>query len=157
MCLEVIGGALMIKVKILFVGLRNSARSQMAEGFLRYLAGDLFEVFSAGIEADELHPLAIRVMNEVEIDISHHYVKSAEEYVTFNLGFVIAVCEVAYERWPIFHHAKNFQRWDLSDPTKVKGSVEKQRIPYGEEGKLNRGTQKRIDRPRGVPVYVMCV
>jgi arsenate reductase (thioredoxin) len=60
----------------------------MAEGFLRYLAGDLFEVFSAGIEADELHPLAIRVMNEVEIDISRHYCKSAEEYVTFNLGFV---------------------------------------------------------------------
>lgn len=116
----------MMKVKILFVGLRNSARSQMAEGFLRYLAGDLFEVFSAGIEADELHPFAIRVMNEVEIDISRHYFKSAEEYVTFNLGFVIAVCEVAHERWPIFHHAKNFRRWDLSDPTKVKGSVEKQ-------------------------------
>ena len=116
----------MTKAKVLFVGLRNSARSQMAEGFLRYLAGDLFEVFSAGIEADEVNPFAIQVMEESEIDISRHYFKNVEEYLTFNFAFVITVCEVAHERCPIFHSAKSFRYWGFSDPAAVGGSVQKQ-------------------------------
>jgi arsenate reductase len=67
----------------------------MAEAYLQYLAGDLFEVFSAGIEPHELSPAAVLVMDEVEIDISRHYSKNVEEYLTFHFKFVITLCDLA--------------------------------------------------------------
>jgi arsenate reductase len=70
-----------MKRRILFLCTHNSARSQMAEGLLRYLAGDRFEVFSAGTEATHVRPLAIRVMAEIGIDISKQQSKTLDRYL----------------------------------------------------------------------------
>jgi arsenate reductase (thioredoxin) len=99
----------MHKTKVLFLDLENCTGSQMAEAYLQYLAGDLFEAFSAGIEPHELSPAAVLVMDEVEIDISRHYCKNVEEYLTFHFKFVITLCELARGRCPIFRFAENFQ------------------------------------------------
>ena len=82
----------MIKKKVLFVCKHNSARSQMAEGILRKIAGDRFEVHSAGSEPSGVHPLSIKVMNEIGIDISDARSKNIEDFLTTPLDYVIMVC-----------------------------------------------------------------
>ncbi len=111
----------MQKIKVLFLDVENSAGSQMAEAYLRYLAGDLFEPFSAGIEPQELSPVAVQVMSEVGIEISRHYWKNVEEYLTFHFKFVITLCDLARGRRPIFHSAEHFQHWHFPDTLGVKG------------------------------------
>jgi arsenate reductase len=103
------------KPKVLFLDLENCAGSQVAEGYLRYLGGDLFEAFSAGIEPTEPNPIADLVMEEVEIDISNHYCKNVEEYLTFHFTFVITVCNLPSNRLPVFKSAEQFLHWDFSD------------------------------------------
>ena len=105
----------MHKTKVLFLDRENCSGSQMAEAYLRYLAGDLFEAFSAGTEPHELSPVAVLVMDEVEIDISRHYCKNVEEYLTFHFTYVITFCQFALGRCPIFHSAEQFQHWDFPD------------------------------------------
>ena len=107
------------KPKVLFLDLENCAGSQMAEAYIRYLGGDLFEAFSAGIEPTELSPLADLVMEEVEIDISNHYCKNVEEYLTFHFTFVITFCDLASHRFPVFQSAERFLHWDFSDTAKT--------------------------------------
>jgi arsenate reductase (thioredoxin) len=84
----------MRKQKVLFLCTQNSARSQMAEGFLRHLAGDRFEVYSAGYEVgDEIHPYATEVMEEVGIDISDQYPKGLKTYMgRMGFNYSIIVC-----------------------------------------------------------------
>ncbi|MBC7320256.1 arsenate reductase ArsC, partial [bacterium] len=69
-----------MKEKVLFICTHNSCRSQMAEGFLRHLYGDVYEAYSAGLEATEVNPYAIKVMKELGIDISNHRSKRIEEF-----------------------------------------------------------------------------
>ncbi len=99
----------MRKTKVLFLDTENSAGSQMAEAYLQYLAGDLFEPFRAGIEPQELSPVAVLVMDEVGIEIFHHYGKSVEESLMFHFNFVVTLSELARDRCPIFHSAGHFQ------------------------------------------------
>jgi arsenate reductase len=128
----------MHKTKVLFLDLENCAGSQMAEAYLQYLAGDLFEAFSAGIEPHELSPIARLVMDEVEIDISHHYSKNVKEYLTFHFKFVITLCEITFDRGPIFHSAEHFQHWHLSDTPTVQGSFQARLDAY-------RGFRRQIE------------
>jgi arsenate reductase (thioredoxin) len=86
--------------RILFLFTHNSARSQMAEGFLRAVAGDRFEVASAGTEATRVHPLAIRAMAEVGIDISHQASKAVDTLADQPWDAVVTVCDDANERSP---------------------------------------------------------
>ena len=90
------------KQKVLFLCTQNSARSQMAEGLLRHLAGERFEAYSAGIDpTDEIHPCAVEAMMEIGIDISDQYPKGLKTYmgkVSFN--YLIIVCARAEERCP---------------------------------------------------------
>ena len=91
------------QVLILCTG--NSARSQMAEGILRSLSkegGAAFEVYSAGVTPSAVRPEAIRVMNEIGIDISGHWSKSVEEFVGQQFDYVITVCDNAKESCPVF-------------------------------------------------------
>jgi arsenate reductase len=109
----------MRKQKVLFLCTQNSARSQMAEGFLRHLAGDRFEAYSAGIDpTDEIHPCAIEAMREVGIDISDQYPKGLREYMgkqTFNP--LIIVCARAEERCPkTFSGVGTTFSWIFEDP-----------------------------------------
>jgi len=82
----------MDKMKILFLCEHNSARSQMAEGLLRHLYGQKYEVFSAGSNPTQVHPLAIRVMAEIGIDISEQYSKSIEEFRNVDIDLAVSVC-----------------------------------------------------------------
>ena len=88
--------------RALFLCTGNSCRSQMAEGFLRYMAGDKFEVFSAGVKPTRVNPLAIKVMAEVGVDISKHRSKPAMELIGQTFDYVITVCDNAKQTCPVF-------------------------------------------------------
>src|SRR5205807_824468 len=88
--------------RVLFICTHNSARSQMAQGLLRRLGGERFEVFSAGTEATHVRPLAIRAMAEIGIDISGQQSKTLDRYLGEPFDDVITVCDAANETCPIF-------------------------------------------------------
>ncbi|MBK3332525.1 arsenate reductase ArsC [Persephonella atlantica] len=114
-------------IKIGFICTGNSARSQIAEGFGKYYVekfGKDIEVYSAGSNPSKyVHPLAIKVMKEKGIDISHHKSKSLEEIPLNELDYVITLCGDAAENCPVVPHA-NTQHWGLPDPAKAKGTEE---------------------------------
>jgi arsenate reductase len=100
----------------------NSARSQMAEGLLRYLAGDRFEVTSAGTEATHVRPLAIKAMGEIGVDISAQESKTLDRYLGRPFDYVITVCDDAKESCPYFPGAAARLHWSLEDPSQAAGS-----------------------------------
>jgi arsenate reductase (thioredoxin) len=112
------------KARVLFLCTHNSARSQMAEGMLRNLAGDRFEAFSAGTEATHVRPLAIRVMGEIGIDISGQESKTLERYLQESFDYVITVCDDANEACPFFPGAQSRLHWAFEDPSKAEGTEE---------------------------------
>jgi arsenate reductase len=91
-----------MKSRILFLCTGNSARSQMAEGLLRHMAGDRFEVFSAGTRPAGLNPNAVKAMAEAGIDISGHRSKSVDEFAGQQFDCVFTVCDNAKEACPFF-------------------------------------------------------
>ena len=111
----------MNKARVLFLCTANSCRSQMAEGFLRTLAGDRFEVTSAGTTPTKLNPDAVRAMDEVGIDISGQKAKDSAEFFRERFQYVITVCKKAKERCPIFPGAIWRFDWDIEDPDAVEG------------------------------------
>ena len=102
----------------------NSARSQMAEGLLRHLAGDRFEAMSAGTEATHVRPLAIKAMEEVGIDISGQESKTLDRYLNEPFDHVVTVCDEANEVCPFFPGAANRLHWSFEDPSKAEGTEE---------------------------------
>jgi arsenate reductase (thioredoxin) len=112
------------RTKVLFLCTGNSARSQIAEGYLRHIAGDEFEVMSAGIEPKGLNPLAVEVMKEVDIDISRQTSKDVREFLGQAIPYVVTVCDNAKQRCPIFPRTYKFLHWSLEDPAEVTGSRE---------------------------------
>ncbi len=111
-------------LRVLFLCTHNSARSQMAEGFLRELGGDRFDVASAGTEARGLNPLAVQAMAEEGIDISLQESKTLERYLTEPFDLVITVCDEANETCPYFPNAKQRRHWSFPDPSAVVGDDE---------------------------------
>ncbi len=108
---------------VLFLCTHNSARSQMAEGFpLRAIAGDRFEVASAGTERRRVHPLAIKAMAEIGIDISNHTSKLLVGLVRDPWDYVITVCDTANERCPLFPGKVQRVQWSLSEPSAAGGT-----------------------------------
>ncbi len=97
----------MTKTRVLFLCTHNSARSQMAEGLLRHLAGDCFEVVSAGTEATFVRPEAIEAMAELGADISGQGSKALERYLGEPFDYVVTVCDDANEACPTFPGAKH--------------------------------------------------
>jgi len=117
----------MARRRVLFLCTHNSARSQMAEGFLRALAGDRFEVESAGTEATRVHPLAIRAMDEAGIDLRTHTSKTIDRFIGQEWDYVITVCDNANERCPVFPGRTTRLHWSFDDPSAARGTGE-QRI-----------------------------
>ncbi|MBI3951619.1 MAG: arsenate reductase ArsC [Acidobacteria bacterium] len=115
------------KKRVLFLCTGNSARSQMAEGLLRHMAGDRFEVHSAGTNPVGVNPLAIEAMREIEVDISHHTSKSLGQFLNDPFDFVITVCDRARESCPIFPGDAVHLHWSFDDPAAVEGS-QKERL-----------------------------
>jgi arsenate reductase len=112
------------RARVLFLCTHNSARSQMAEGLLRQLAGNRFEAHSAGTEATHVRPLAVRAMDEVGVDISGQESKTLERYLREPFDYVITVCDDANEACPVFPGAKSRLHWSFEDPSRAEGSEE---------------------------------
>jgi len=102
----------------------------MAEGLLRSLGGDQFEVFSAGTEATAVRPLAIKAMAELGIDISQQQSKTLDRYLHEPFDKVITVCDTAAEACPIFPGAVQRWHWSFEDPSKATGSEAEQLAVY---------------------------
>jgi arsenate reductase len=96
----------------------------MAEGLLRHLAGDRFEVHSAGTEATFVRPEAVRVMGEVGADISSQESKTLERYLGESFEYVVTVCDDANEACPVFPGARNRLHWSFEDPSQATGDDE---------------------------------
>jgi arsenate reductase len=111
-----------LRVLILCTG--NSARSQMAEGLLRRLGGDQFEVSSAGVNPTAVRVEAVAVMSEVGIDISKQYSKSVTEFTGQEFDLVITVCDNANEHCPVFPGNTQRLHWSFADPAAVTGDEE---------------------------------
>jgi arsenate reductase len=107
--------------RVLFLCTHNSARSQMAEAFLRARAGDRFEVASAGTEATRVRPLAIRVMDEAGLDIRGHESKIVDRLLDQPWDYVITVCDQANERCPVFPGRTTRLHWSFEDPSQATG------------------------------------
>jgi arsenate reductase len=120
----------MDKKRVLVLCTGNSARSQMAEGFLRHIAGDKFEVFSAGVKPTQVNPLAIKVMAEAGVDISKHRSKSAMEFIGEKFDYVITVCDNARQTCPVFLGKYEKIHWSLEDPAEVTGTEEEKLIVF---------------------------
>ncbi len=93
----------------------------MAEGLMRALFGDKFESYSAGTVATRVNPLAIKVMAEIGIDISHHRSKSVEEFRGWEFDYVVTVCDQAKESCPFFPGARKYLHKGFEDPSQYEG------------------------------------
>lgn len=121
----------MEKVKVLFVCIHNSARSQMAEAFLNTLGKDKFEAESAGIEPGKLNPIVVEAMKEIEIDISMNRCKDVTEFLNKGkiFDFVITVCDEGNaERCPIFPGNAKKIHWSFIDPSAFNGTHDEKLI-----------------------------
>jgi arsenate reductase len=131
----------MPNTRVLFLCTGNSARSQMAEAFLRRYAGDRIEAYSAGLEPKEINPLTVKVMNEIGVDISTHTSKGVDTYLGKTLfQYLVTVCDDAEKNCPSFWPGVNQRlHWSFEDPAAFDGT---------EEEKLEKFRQVRdlIDR-----------
>ena len=120
----------------------NSARSQIAEGLLRQFGGERFEAYSAGTEATNVRPLAIRAMQEIGIDIAGQSSKTLERYIDWPFDKVITVCDQANEACPVFFGARERLHWSFPDPSTLVGT-QQERL----EGtrKIRDDIQRRIE------------
>lgn len=115
----------MHKKLIYFLCTGNSCRSQMADGFLKAIGGDLFDVQSAGLEAHGLNPRAIQVMNEVGVDISSHTSNIINPDILNRADYVITLCGHADEHCPVISNPDVVKwHWGFDDPAKAAGSEE---------------------------------
>jgi arsenate reductase len=116
-----------MKKRVLFICIHNSARSQMAEAFLKQACGDVFEVYSAGLEPGRLNPIVVEAMRDMGIDISGNKTKSVFDMFKSGLMFayVITVCdEASAERCPIFPGVTKRMHWSFPDPSALQGTPE---------------------------------
>lgn len=119
-----------VKPRILFLCTGNSCRSQMAEGFIRHLALDRFDVVSAGTEPVPLNPGAVEAMAEIGIDISAQRSKAVEPFLRQQFTYVITVCDRAAERCPFFPGPARRLEWSVPDPATVRGSEAERRSAF---------------------------
>ncbi|MGB8322946.1 MAG: arsenate reductase ArsC [Candidatus Acidiferrum sp.] len=109
------------KLKVLFLSTGDATRSLIAEGFLRSLTGERFDVVSAGVDPGASNPLASEVMKEAGIDISGQKPKSIAQSLRQHFGHVITICDPAKERSPIFPFALGVLHWSIVDPNSEAG------------------------------------
>ena len=115
------------KEYILFLCNQNSARSQMAEGLLKSVYGENFEVYSAGSNPGNLNPYAVKVLEEVGVDISSNHSKSLKEFADIEFDYVVTVCGGEGEVCPFFNGGKNCIHKPFQDPAAVEG-IEQEKI-----------------------------
>ena len=119
-----------MKQRVLFLCTGNSARSQIAEGLLRHLAGDRYDAMSAGTHPAGLNPGAVAAMRELGIDISAQRSKRMDVFVDQAFDYVITVCDRAKESCPRWPHTGQLLHWSFDDPAVVTGSPDQQRQAF---------------------------
>lgn len=111
------------KKSVLFLGIHNATRSQMAEGLLKHFRGDKFEAFSAGVEpAEDIDTMAAEVMKEIGIEVAHNNTKSPDFFSGKQFDFVVTICSSSSEPRPEYPNAVNQLSWDIVDPYQFKGT-----------------------------------
>lgn len=113
-----------MKKRVLFLCTHNSCRSQMAEGLINHFLADRYQAFSAGTEATRVNPRAIKVMQELGIDISSQRSKVLDEFAAERFDYVITLCGDAHERCPLFFGGVERLHIGFHDPTGASGSEE---------------------------------
>jgi len=148
-------------IRILVLCTGNSCRSQMAEGFLRELGGGRFEAHSAGTEPSErVHPLAVKAMAEVGIDISAQEPKDLGVYDDEEFDLVITVCDGAKQSCPMFLGARENVHWSLEDPAEAEGTEEERMVVFrGIRDEIRRRVEHLIEtgealNDEGEPVQI---
>ncbi len=112
------------KISVLFLCMGNSCRSQMAEGWTRFLQGDMIQAYSAGVETHGLNPSAVKVMAEAGVDISGHKSQHIDEFKDVDLDVVVTVCGHAHESCPVFPGKTRVVHVGFEDPPKMAAEVE---------------------------------
>jgi arsenate reductase len=115
----------------------------MAEGLLGHLAGDHYEVMSAGTEATRVRSLAVRAMGEIGVDISGQESKTLDRYLDEPFDYVITVCDEANEACPFFPGASTRLHWSFEDPSQAVGSDEERLAVFR---RVRDGLRERIER-----------
>ena len=118
------------KPRILFFSTGDSARSQMAEGFTRELAGDEIVAVSTAVQSASADPLAGQVMNEVRVDISAQRPKQVADALKEHFSYVVMVCDASQEKFPVWPFCRNIIRWSVIDPERVDGNGENKREAF---------------------------
>ena len=106
------------KEKIIFICTGNACRSQIAEGIMRHLTGGKFDVFSAGTSPTQVHPMSIKVMREIGVDISFHTSDPISNFLNEYINIVITVCDDADKVCPVFPGKIERIHWSIEDPFK---------------------------------------
>ena len=123
----------MSKTRVLFMCTGNTARSQMAEAFLRAYAGDRYEAYSAGLEPREINPLTISVMEERGFDLSGQHAKGLKEVLgQVHFGYLITVCDRAERECPTFPGMGIREFWPFEDPAAFEGTEEERLAKFRE-------------------------
>ena len=104
------------KKNIIFICTGNACRSQIAHGLLDHIARDRFNVFSAGSHPSRVHPMSIKIMEEIGIDISHHTSDHIDDYLDKGIDIVITVCDNASKLCPVFPGNVDRRHWSIDDP-----------------------------------------
>jgi len=122
------------KQRVLFLCTSNSARSQMAEAFLRHYASERFEVHSAGLEPKEINPLTVRVMEEIGYSMAEHTSKGVNIYLgKLHFHYLITVCDNAEQNCPtMWPGVSQHLHWSFEDPAAFKGSEEEKLVKFRE-------------------------
>ena len=150
-------GVTMAKTRVLFICSGNSARSQMAEAFLRGYAGDQFDVYSAGLEPQAIHPMTVEVMAERGFDLAGHRAKGLDEYLgKIHFGVLVTVCNRAKETCPIFPGGGTRLHWPFDDPAAVTGGEEERLAKFREvrdaiEIRISEWLRERSPQERRTP------
>ena len=120
----------MKRKRILFICTHNAARSQMAEGYLRARYGDRFEAFSAGTDASTISPYAVRVMQEIGVDITGQRSKDLKEFAGMTMDVAVTVCDTAKSACPFFPWAEKSLHASFRNPKEFSGSDDEIRAGF---------------------------
>jgi arsenate reductase (thioredoxin) len=143
------------KPRVLFLCSGNTARSQMAEAFLRAYAGDHFDVYSAGLQPTEINLLTMRVMQELGFDMAGHRSKGLTEFLgKVHFGYLITVCQRAQEMCPVFPGVAKRLFWPFEDPAQAQGTEEERlavfrRVRDAIDDRIRRWVQDELRLPLG--------
>jgi arsenate reductase len=118
------------KKKVLFLCWGNSARSQMAEGLMKSLGSEQWDVKSAGTFPSYVHPLAIRAMEEIGIDISQQTSKSYDQFLEERFDYLVTLCDEAAQTCPVFPGEREKLHWPLEDPATAIGTIDERMMVF---------------------------